>query len=259
MKVFGVVYLIWNMVNGKKYVGQTTNLKKRINEHKHGDQYIDRAVKKYGWKNFRCGVIKSCSSKAEMDEWEKLFIISLKTKKPNGYNLTDGGEGTSGLNPTPEHCVEMSVVRRNNSPYKNLIAEIDKKQLTYTELANLLKLVKTSISAKMRGERNFTESQVAKLVEFFGKSAEFLLARDDKSPTILSKHFRTPYRNLLGEMEKKKLSYSKLAILLGFNGHDSISVKMRGKGNFTAKDKAKLVEIFDKPIEYLMSKEEFLC
>ena len=90
--IYGVIYLLINTITGKMYVGQTTNLKKRIAEHKRGDQYVDRAIRKYGWKNFRCFVIKNCASKAEMDTWEKFFIILLNTKSPNGYNLTDGGE-----------------------------------------------------------------------------------------------------------------------------------------------------------------------
>ena len=112
--VFGVVYLIWNKINGKKYVGQTRqSFKRRIVEHKRDSKKskvgVDAAIKKYGWDNFRCGVIKSCVSKAEMDYWEKFFILVLKTKKPNGYNLTDGGEGIVGLECTPEHCAKIAA------------------------------------------------------------------------------------------------------------------------------------------------------
>ncbi|MBR3051000.1 MAG: GIY-YIG nuclease family protein, partial [Selenomonadaceae bacterium] len=60
MKVFGVVYLIWNIVNGKKYVGQT--VKARFNEHARQNGIIGRAIRKYGKKNFRYGIVKSCAS-----------------------------------------------------------------------------------------------------------------------------------------------------------------------------------------------------
>lgn len=75
MKVFGVVYLVWNLVNGKKYVGQNVQpLEKRFNEHANCKKtLIGKAICKYGKKNFRYGIIKSCASKAEMDEWEKFF------------------------------------------------------------------------------------------------------------------------------------------------------------------------------------------
>ena len=305
---YGVIYLLLNTINGKMYVGQTTNLKKRITAHKCGDQYVDRAIKKYGWKNFRCGVIKNCASKAEMDTWEKFFIILLNTKAPNGYNLTDGGEGIVGLErtpehnakisaaltgkplspkhcahisagrtgislspehcthigdalrgvpKTPEHCAHISAGQRYDSPYKNLIAEMEKRHLTYTALAIIVGLPQQTISEKMRGKQNFTMRQIDKLVEFFGLPAEYLLARDDGLPTTISKLHKTPYKNLLIEMEKHNLNYKALAKMLGFS-KQNFSAKMRGKQNFTAKDKAKLVEIFNKPIEYLLYKEEFL-
>ncbi|MBR4641684.1 MAG: GIY-YIG nuclease family protein [Selenomonadaceae bacterium] len=84
--IHGMIYLLLNTINGKMYVGQTINLRSRITAHKCGDRYVDRAIKKYGWKSFRCCVIKTCASKDEMDTWGKFFIILLNTKSPNGYN-----------------------------------------------------------------------------------------------------------------------------------------------------------------------------
>ena len=102
MKVYGVVYLLWNKVNGKRYVGQTVQpLKERMRKHRYGNLYIDKAIDKYGLENFRYGVIKTCATKAELDEAEKHFIVVLHSKAPYGYNLTDGGEGTVGYIPTP--------------------------------------------------------------------------------------------------------------------------------------------------------------
>lgn len=299
---FGVIYLIWNIINGKMYVGQTVNLRSRIIAHNCGDQYVDRAIRKYGRENFRCRVIKTCASKAEMDTWEKFFIILLNTKKPNGYNLTDGGEGIVGLKHTPEHnakiaaantgkrhslksrammskahkgktlspehcahigntlrgvpkkpehCAHISAGQRANSPYKNLIAEMDKRQLIYTALATIVGLPRQGFSEKMCGNQNFTMSQIDKFVEFFELPAEYLMARDDGVPTTVSKLHKTPYKNLLKEMEKHNLDYKALAKILGF-AKQNVSARMRGKQNFTAKDKAKLVEIFNKPIEYLL-------
>lgn len=273
-KAYGVVYYIVNTINGKMYVGQTTqSLEIRFSEHAyHKKSAIDKAIRKYNKENFRYGLIKSCDSKAEMDKWEKFFIIALNTKGRKGYNQTDGGEGLSGWKHKPESCAKMSVANigkerpleyrakislglRNESPYKNLIAEMDKQKLTYVKFAKLLKLARTSISLKMNGKRNFTKNQIAKLVEIFGKPAEFLLQRDDGKNAI-SKYYRTPFKNLLYEIEKRKFTYTALANILGY-GQSVFSVKMLGRCNFTERDKAKLAEFFGKPIEYLMFKEEF--
>jgi len=222
MEVFGVVYLIINLVNGKKYVGQTIKTSaKRFNEHSHEKTFIGRSIRKHGKENFRYGVIKSCASKSEMDYWEKFFIANLKTKSPNGYNLTDGGEGTIGLKFTPEarmkmrtskigkpflpercaniskalkgvskslqYCANISARQRGNSPFKNLTAEIDKMKLTYTSLAKLLGLTQQTVSRKMLGQENFTEKDKVKLAEIFNLPAEYLMERTDGLPARISK------------------------------------------------------------------------
>ena len=47
------IYLITNLINDKKYVGQTNNFQRRMNEHRSGqDTVIDQAIKAYGVKNF---------------------------------------------------------------------------------------------------------------------------------------------------------------------------------------------------------------
>lgn len=71
----------------------------------------------------------------------------------------------------------ISAYRRGKSPYKNLIAELDAHQLSYAMLAQLLGLSASNLARKIRGERNFTDKDKAKLEEIFGKSAEYLLQR----------------------------------------------------------------------------------
>ncbi|MBR3746701.1 MAG: GIY-YIG nuclease family protein [Selenomonadaceae bacterium] len=238
----GVIYFIWNMINGKRYVGQTTNsLKKRMAQHKSGNLVVDKAIQKYGIKNFRYGVIKSCASREELNCWEKYFIAALKTKHPYGYNFTDGGDCNftvsdesrakmsakrKGVQKSPEHRAKikaalsgenhyffgqhhtkktrakisasqsgenhyffgkhntdesrskMSVTRRGSSPFKNLIAELDARKMSYHRLASILDLSQAAVSMKMSGKRNFTTKDKIKLEEIFCKSAEFLLQRD---------------------------------------------------------------------------------
>ena len=55
MKIYGVVYLILNMLNGKKYVGQTTKtVEERFRQHKRCKKgLIGKAIRKYGKEKFR--------------------------------------------------------------------------------------------------------------------------------------------------------------------------------------------------------------
>ena len=292
MSVFGVVYLIWNMISGKKYVGQTRQpLGKRIASHKHNKKsLIGKAFHKYGAENFRYGVIKTCESKAEIDYWEKFFIATLKTKSPTGYNRTDGGDGSAGCidseetrarksearlgekNPnygkkrSPETVAKTAVAKRFETPYKNLLSMITEKKLLYSDLDKLLGLGQSSFSHKMRGKVNFTEQEIAKLTEIFGKPAEYLLQRDDgvKAATSEAKkyarlsaarHNNSPFKNLICEMDMYKFTCASLAQILELDA-SQISRKIRGEIIFTEKDIAKLVEIFGRPAEYLMKRDD---
>ena len=126
-----------------------------------------------------------------------------------------------------------------------------KRHLSYKTLAKLLGQCPTSVSYKMIGRYNFTDEDKTKLEKIFGLSADYLLQIDKPITTLPKKMYRTPYKNLLNELNKRGFSYCNLADFLGIS-ISSVSLKMRGKQNFTAKDKAKLEEIFKKPISYLL-------
>lgn len=106
------IYLRTNNINGKQYVGQTVNFKVRECSWKSRQIYsggiIDRARAKYGVENFKTDVLRECQTQEELDYWEQYYIKTLNTKVPNGYNLTDGGGGTSGYELTEEHKRKLS-------------------------------------------------------------------------------------------------------------------------------------------------------
>ena len=154
-----------------------------------------------------------------------------------------------------ETRMKSATNNRGESPYKNLLAEMDKRQISYSNLAELLNISQASISRKMTGVRNFTEIEWAKLSEIFGLPIEYLMKCTDGSEVKPSNRYKTPYKNLLKEMIDRKLTYTTLGEFLDLS-HQSVSEKMHCKKNFTAKDIAKLVEIFGKPAEYLMARED---
>jgi len=142
--IVGVIYLITNLLNGKKYVGKTTQtLKRRINQHKHGNIHIDKTIRKYGWENFKVEVLEECYTVEQLNEREIFWISALSCKHPNGYNHTDGGEGTAGLKHTYEQYAGRAAANfRGNSPYPNLIAEMNIRKLAYRAFAKCCGKVK---------------------------------------------------------------------------------------------------------------------
>ena len=100
----GVIYAITNRVNGMQYVGKTerVDFEVRWKQHvqlAHGEskQYIHRAMRKYGVEKFSFDVIQRCHTITTLNAAESRWINKLHTFAPNGYNLTVGGDGTSGF------------------------------------------------------------------------------------------------------------------------------------------------------------------
>lgn len=94
-----IIYRATNRENDMSYIGQTTkSLGVRKYEHgiqaNHTDFYFHRAVRKYGIAAFVWEILKRCSNHNELIQAEQLFIKRFNTKVPDGYNMTDGGEGT---------------------------------------------------------------------------------------------------------------------------------------------------------------------
>lgn len=100
----GYIYIIKNINNNKIYVGKTIqNIDRRLNKHqydaKNGSNiYFHRAIRKYKNKDFKTYYIKIDDEfNFILNEFEKNIIKICNSKSPNGYNLTDGGEGLPGI------------------------------------------------------------------------------------------------------------------------------------------------------------------
>jgi hypothetical protein len=88
-----IIYILKNKLNGKSYVGQTRNMKRRISVHKASTEckYIHNAIRKYGIDNFDVETIEVSDAEANVHEIN--LIQRLNTLAPNGYNIQPGGEG----------------------------------------------------------------------------------------------------------------------------------------------------------------------
>ena len=107
-----IIYCIENLVNGKRYVGETTySLDKRWGEHvrmsrrafKHRPLYA--AINKYGVENFTHYVLEECEEDVRWER-EQYWIQKLNTFH-FGYNATRGGDGTTTLNISQEEFIYL--------------------------------------------------------------------------------------------------------------------------------------------------------
>ena len=88
------IYKITNKLNGKVYIGQSRDIDARWRQHINAkDNYaIHNAIKKYGKENFSFEVLLECPAEM-LNVWERDMIALYDCISPNGYNLTEGGEG----------------------------------------------------------------------------------------------------------------------------------------------------------------------
>lgn len=116
------IYCVTNIVNNKKYVGQTRfDLKKRFSGHctaaKQGRHRagLARAIRKHGQENFVIEQLTAAYSRDEATQIERRMISFFDCLK-NGYNMLPGGSGQrKDGNPhtkTPEWKAKMSEIRR---------------------------------------------------------------------------------------------------------------------------------------------------
>lgn len=103
------IYLITNIENKKQYVGITKfSIEERFLQHTKRGFLLTEAIQKYGEQNFSIELIESVESADRAYELEIFYIQEYNTKVPNGYNLTDGGDGIFGWEVTEEYRQECS-------------------------------------------------------------------------------------------------------------------------------------------------------
>lgn len=111
-KICGI-YCIENLVNSKKYIGQSVDIYKRWDNHKsvlcsgyHCNKYLQRSWNKYKKNNFSFTIIEQCE-KEDLNEKEIYWINKLDAFD-TGFNLTLGGDGTKGHVCTDETKIKIS-------------------------------------------------------------------------------------------------------------------------------------------------------
>lgn len=125
--------------NGKKYVGivfgDDASFRRRMIQHKNvmnsgNRRVLYNALRKHGWDNVEKKVIVEAEDETYMKQLETNLIDCWKLNKnrwgdeSNGYNLTDGGDGVSGLKHSQESRQKMSDSTKGRKLSKEHIEKI---------------------------------------------------------------------------------------------------------------------------------------
>ena len=100
----GIIYCYTNLINSKKYIGQTINPEMRYSAHKSNYQnpknneynsLLHKAFRKYGFENFKYEIlVQGIDDINVLNDLEVYYISKYNTQVPNGYNVEVGGKNS---------------------------------------------------------------------------------------------------------------------------------------------------------------------
>lgn len=137
-------YIVYRHVSpsNKSYIGITKNYKKRCADHQRDDSdcvVFKKAIKKYGWDNFKHHILFEGLTIEEAKTKEKELIIKYSSQVPNGYNLMSGGQGSSHSMETRMKLSKINKERGIKPPRTSPSKEYLEKLSLKKELTNLVK------------------------------------------------------------------------------------------------------------------------
>lgn len=162
----GVIYMITNKVNGKKYIGQAVNFTGKNNQpwgtigrwkshirealnpkNKDHCTLLNNAIRKYGSENFEATTLCEVLLE-ELDNEEEKFITEYDTtNQTKGYNLKKGGARASFTEESNQRRSESKKGRKNSEEHvrKSKIGQIGTRRgpkvRKYPEDVNLPKYI----------------------------------------------------------------------------------------------------------------------
>lgn len=202
------IYKYTNLINNKKYIGQTNNFERRIKEHKscsfnpksvNYDDKIHQAIRKYGYENFKIEIIEVINNAENYDlvnERESFWIKqeqSLLTQW--GYNVLEGGRNCWKSFLSKEQVKDIKILIKNETPY----SDIQKKY----------PISKTFISDINSGKYFFDEQEIYPLCKYrISNDIYDALIEDLLKPELTFKQLAERYD--LAESTVKKFNYGTL-------------------------------------------------
>lgn len=188
------IYVITNLINGKMYIGQSTNLKKRLISHRwilnqgnHYNTHLQRAWDKYGEKNFSFRVLERCP-KEQLNFYEKAYItLWHTTDRDFGYNLESGGSSNQTSSEETKMKISKAMKGRTLSEeHKRRIGEAQLGEKHHMFGKHLSDEQKKKLSIAGQG-REFSKESLEKLSKTKGNTGFFHVSK------TLSEKYRQGY------------------------------------------------------------------
>ena len=123
----GYIYLITDTTNGMKYTGKHHyHIEGQLDPNYHGSGTIIKNIYKKRPETLKEEYIKTCYSEEQMNSDEQYYIKLFKTLYPNGYNLTEGGEGCAACEETRKKISESNKGKTLSEEHRRKLSEAKK-------------------------------------------------------------------------------------------------------------------------------------
>lgn len=202
-------YLIRCLINGRGYIGITSrSIKQRWNEHlyearvRRTGMAVTRAIAKYGPENFTIEAICCAKTWADICAAEKVLIDQFSTRRPTGYNVSNGGEGPFGVKRSAESVERSAAKHRGKPAHPNTVAAakarkgVKKRPGHGTKVSASLKgkprseEMKAKLRAYWAARRAAGEFKTSEPYAHARKAASAMIA---KIPAPLARHIAATY------------------------------------------------------------------
>lgn len=202
------IYKYTNLINNKKYIGQTNNIDRRIREHKSNsfnpksvnyNNKIHQAIRKYGYDNFKIEILEIINDVDNYDlvnEREQYWIKKEKSLLNQcGYNVLEGGK----------NCWRSFLSLDDIKKIKNMI----RSEIPYSEIQQYYPISKTFISDINSGKYFFDSNELYPLCRYrISNEIYDALIEELVKPELTFKELAQKYG--LSESTVKKFNYGKL-------------------------------------------------
>lgn len=222
--MYGYIYITTNTVNGKQYIGKHKSNVFDIKYYGSGVA-LNRAIDKYGIKNFNCKVLCECLDEIELNLKEKEYIQEYDAvNSKQFYNVADGGHGGNTLSgKSDEEMLAFGQITKDR--WDRLTAE-EKKILTQ-KISSALKDVSKSDLHKQHLSESFKNNKS----HAQSKNGMYNTHRTKESNPVYGWHF---YNNGSTEVFVDEHTY-----LLQYKDKEYVKGRLQSKLNALHKDASK--------------------